>query len=441
MAKPITYRLIARKSWPIILANAAVPLLGLTDTAVIGHFGRVADLGAIALGSILFSFVYWSFGFLRMSTSGFIAQAHGANDELEVRAIFARAALLALTIGFFLIGCQVGIETIAFKLFTASHGVEDIAKSYFTLRIFGAPATLFCFVVTGTLIALGDSRRLLIMQLFLNGSNIILDLILAGFLKLGAEGIALGTLIAEWLTAILGWYLVRRLFKARWDRKNSFWPWQLIKQGKKFVLTLKANVNILLRTLTIIFSFAFFTNQAALYSDEALAANHILLQFISFSAFFLDGYAFVTEALVGEAIGAGNSIKLRKAIVKSTNLAAVTACVLALSIFLLGPAITELLTNSQEVLRIASEFIPLAALYVLISFAAFQLDGIYIGAAYTRQMRDAAFIAVIIFLAAWWLLTPGFAMQGLWFAFILYVAARAISLLMLSSELRQQLKK
>ena len=417
-----------QKAWPIILANAAVPLLGLVDTAVIGNFGNLAQLGAIAFGAMIFSFIYWSFGFLRMGTTGFTAQAAGARDEAEVRATLGRALVVSVGLGLGIVLLQWPLGRIALALLDGSAEVESITRDYFTIRIWGAPATLSIFALTGCLIGLGKSRLLLLVQVFLNGLNILLDLLFAGVFGWGAEGIALGTVIAEWLAVVLAASLVFRLLRQRQTDTGSFWPWQRIVDSGKMLRLMAANTDILLRTLLLLFSFAWFINQSAQFGDAVLGANHILLQLVSFSAFFLDGYAFVTEALVGEALGAKRRGDLLVAVRRSSELAAVTAVILAVLIVCLGDLAIVALTNIETVRVAAGGALAWAGLYVLLSFPAFQLDGIFIGATRTREMRNASFVSVIAFMLAWWWLTPLFGNHGLWCAFVIYVCARALAL-------------
>ena len=434
---PITYRYLLQKAWPIILANASVPLLGLVDTAVIGNIGSITDLGAIAFGALIFSFVYWSFGFLRMGTTGFAAQASGAGDEQEVRAVLGRALLIALCLGVVLILIQWPIGLAAFSLLDGSAPVEAVAQQYFDIRIWGAPATLATFALMGLLIGLGKSRTLLIVQLFLNGLNILLDVWFAGILGWGASGIALGTVIAEWTTVLLAGLLVYRTLNQRKVSADEFWPKAKIMDLSALLKTASANLDIMLRTLILVFSFAFFINQSAKFGDTVLASNHILLQLIAFSAFFLDGYAFVVEALVGGAIGAKRRDVFDLAVRRSTVLALVTAILLALAIVMAGHIAVMLMTDISSVRLAANQLLPFAALYVLFSFAAFQLDGIFIGASFTRQMRDAAVLSIVVYLVAWWALSDPFGLQGLWGAMIIYVVARAVALLLFYPPLRR----
>lgn len=436
----ISYRYLLQKAWPIILANASVPLLGLVDTAVIGNVGSITDLGAIAFGALIFSFVYWSFGFLRMGTTGFAAQASGAGDQQEVRAVLGRALLIALCLGVVLILIQWPIGLAAFSLLDGSAPVEAVAQQYFDIRIWGAPATLATFALMGLLIGLGKSRTLLIVQLFLNGLNILLDVWFAGILGWGASGIALGTVIAEWTTVLLAGWLVYRTLNERKLLTEVFWPKAKIMDLSALLKTASANLDIMLRTLILVFSFAFFINQSAKFGDTVLAGNHILLQLIAFSAFFLDGYAFVVEALVGSAIGAKRSDVFDLAVWRSTVLALITAILLALVIALVGDIAVMLMTDISSVRLAANQLLPFAALYVLFSFAAFQLDGIFIGASFTRQMRDAAALSIAVYFIAWWALSDQHGIQGLWGAMIIYVVARAVALLLFYPSLRRSVR-
>ncbi len=436
----ISYHYLLEKAWPIILANAAVPLLGLVDTAVIGNVGSVLDLGAIAFGALIFSFVYWSFGFLRMGTTGFVAQAAGAGDETEVRAVLGRALLLAVLLGLLLISLQWPIGLISLSLLDGSVAVETLTQSYFAIRIWGAPATLATFALMGVLIGLGNSRQLLLVQLFLNGLNIGLDVYFAGVLGWGADGIALGTVIAEWTTVLFAIWLIVHELSARSSESSEFWPRARILDRASLVRMLSANADIMTRTLLLVFSFGFFTNQSAQFGDVVLAANHILLQLVSFAAFFLDGYAFVVESLVGSSLGAKRQDTFDIAVKRSSILALATAAVLASWLLLFGDLAVLVLTDIEDVQLAAQSCLFLAAIYIFFSFAAFQLDGIFIGASFTRQMRNAAFLSLTVYLLAWWLLMDRFGVNGLWWAMIIYVAARAAALLIYFPTLRRSIE-
>jgi len=420
---------IARQAWPIIIANAAVPSLGLVDTAVIGHFGSAVDLGALALGALLFNFVYWSFGFLRMATTGFIAQAAGAGDEAEVRATLARSVLLGVALGAGVLVLQWLLVGAYFSLMDASAEVESVGRDYFFARIWGAPAALALYAFSGALIGLGRSRTLLLVQLLLNGLNAGLDVWLAGALGMGAHGIGLGTAIAEWATCLFAAVVLWRTLRARQAGGEPFLPWARIVDRARLRRTLSANGDIMVRTLCLLLGFGWFVNQGARFGDVTLAANHILLQLVSFSAFFLDGFAFVAEALVGAALGARDPARLRHVVRLSSELAVGTAAVLAAGIWLLGAPTVKALTSLPAVQATAVAYLPWTALYVLLSVAAFQLDGVFIGATRTREMRNAGLVSVAVFLLCAWPLAARFGNHGLWAAFVVFVVARALALL------------
>lgn len=433
---PINHARLWQLAWPIILANSAIPLLGLVDTAIIGHTGAATDLAAIALGALIFSFAYWSFGFLRMGTTGFAARAVGAQDSAEVRATLGRALLLATAIGLLLVLLQQPLGKLAFAVLGGSADAEQVAGEYFSIRIWGAPASLANFAIMGLLIGLARTREVLWVQLCLNGLNIVLDWCFAGVLGWGVAGIAWGTVLAEWTSLALALWLVWRALRHAHTDSEAFWPASRIGNLQKLREMLRANRDIMLRTLLLLFSFGWFINQAAQFGDIALAANHILLQFISFAAYFLDGYAHATEPLVGAALARGNRPGFDLAVRRSTELAAITALLLAAGLLLAGDTLIGLLTSLPAVQNAALAYLPFAAAYVLLSFAAFQLDGVFIGAGWTTAMRNAAVLSTALFLLASWPLAAWAGNAGMWLAFIGYVLARAVALALWLPRLR-----
>ena len=426
-----------RLSWPIIVANSAVPLLGIADTAIIGNTGTSADLGAIALGVLVFNLLYWSFGFLRMATTGFTAQASGAGDELEIRATLGRALLLAAGIGCLLVLLQGPVAWTASALLSASAETEELMRSYLAVRILGAPASLAVFALTGTLVGLGRTDQLLKTQLFLNGLNILLDILLAGVFGLGVRGIAIGTAIAEWMTVVFAFRLVRTILRRRKGTEGPFWPWDRIREPNRLVQALGANANIMVRTLFLQAGFAWFTNLGATLGDDVLAANHILLQLVATSGYLLDGYAHATEILVGRAVGSGEVAAFDRDARAAAELAGLSAGLLAAALLVLGPLVVVGLTDLEPVRENAVRFLPLASAYVAVSFPAFQLDGIFIGATGTREMRNASALSFLLFLAASLLLTNKLGNLGLWTAFVLFVLARAATLALGYRRLRR----
>ena len=425
---PITRRRILDLAWPIVLANSAIPLLGLVDTAVIGNAGTVAELGAVGLGALIFSFVFWGFGFLRMGTTGFTAQAAGRADSAEVRATFARALLLAGGLGVAILALQLPIRWAAMEILGATAEVEDLTRAYFDIRIWAAPASLGVFVVLGVLVGLGRTRTVLVTQLWMNGVNIVLDVVFAGVLGWGVEGIALGTAMAEWSTLLLGGALVVRVLKEERADDEAWWPRERILDPAAARATIGANADIMIRTLFLLLGMGWFTNQGALFGDRILAANHVLMQLITLSAYLLDGYAHATEILVGRAVGGGDRDRFDRAVRLSTQLAGVSAVVLAGSVLLAGPWAVGLLTDLQPVRDTATAFLPWTALYIGLSFAAFQLDGVFIGATGTKAMRNASVLSCLAFIATSVLLVPRLANLGLWIAFTGFVVYRALAL-------------
>lgn len=415
------YRNIVARAWPIVLANAAAPLLGLADTAVIGHTGSVRDLGALALGALVFNFATWTFGFLRMATTGLVAQASGAGHADEVRFAFWRAATLGVGIGTLLVLLQQPLCRLALGLLDASPPLAGVATDYITARVWGAPAMLVSFAVTGTLVGLGRSRELLVLQLFLNGLNVVLDLALAGLLYWGARGIGIGTAISEWAAAGVGLWLVRRavgrpaLGQAGLD-------------ATALLGTLRLQLDILLRTLFLLLGFGWFAAEGTRLGTATLAANHVLLQFVSLSAFFLDGFAYVTESLVGAAAGARSRARFDHAIRLTNHLALGTALALAVGILLLGGPALHVLTEQQAVRSLAHDTLHYPALYVALAWLAFQLDGVFIGLARGRDMRNASLLSLCVFLALEWPLVRWLGNDGLWLAFIGFALARGLSL-------------
>lgn len=416
---------VIRQAWPIIIANASVPLLGLVDTAVIGRTGSAAALGALAVSSLIFSFVYWAFGFLRMSTTGFVAQACGQADIAEAQAIWMRSLLLALGCGIGLIALQAPLSASAFSLLQGSGEVEALARDYFAIRIWGAPATLALYAVMGVCIGFGRTKLLLAIQLAMNITNMALDVLFAYGFELGIKGIAAGTIISEWLTLlVVAAGLPRWLFgvSTPYFARSDF-------SKRKLAKLVTVNGDMFIRTLFLLAGFAWFTNAAARLGDTVLASTHILLMLISFSAFFLDGFAFVAEERVGAALGAKDKPAARAAICLTSQLALLAALLLALCAFIFTTYGISLLTQSELIQTHTRALAPWAAAYIVLSVVAFQLDGIFIGALQSGAMRNASVMAFAILMASGYLIGhSGSNAEDLWYCFIVFVVARALCL-------------
>jgi MATE family multidrug resistance protein len=425
----LTYRRVVVLAAPIILANLAVPLLGLVDTAVIGNLGRAAPLAAIAIGSQVFNFLYWGMGFLRMGTTGLTAQADGGQNEAEVRAVLARSILLALAIGCVLVVTQRPVVAVSEAVFQSTPTVAAMAREYILIRIWGAPATLVSYVALGWFIGLQKTRIVLVIQIFLNTLNIVLDVLFVVGFGWAVPGVAVGTLISEWSAALLALALIGAQLRRRAvaGRVGEGWRSRVF-DGRAVIETIDVNRDIFLRTVLLIAAFAWFTRQGALAGETILAANHVLLQFLTLSAFFLDGFAFSTEALVGQAVGSGSRSRLTRAVRLSTVMAVATAAVTSVLFAVLGGRIIDVLTSAEEVRTTAHVFLVYAVMHPLVGVWCFQLDGIFIGATQTADMRNTMVVSFAIYIAVWWALWGSLGNHGLWIALITFFVARGLTL-------------
>jgi MATE family multidrug resistance protein len=378
----------------------------------------------VAAGSLIFDLVFWGFGFLRMGTTGLTAQAQGARDTGEVRANLGRALLVACAIGIGLIGLQWPIRAIAFALLGAGPDVEQLARAYFDVRIWAAPATLANYAILGWLIGLGRTGSGLIVQLVLNLTNMLLALLFVLVLHAGVPGVAAATVLAEYTAALAGIGIAMRHLR----RHGGAWSLSRLFATGALKRLLAVNLDIMIRSLALITVFVWFTASGARQADTTLAANAVLMHLVSLSAFFLDGLAFAAEALVGQAVGARAPAALTTAVRLTTAWAAAIAAVLALVLAGGGTPIIGLLTIDPGVRQAARAYLPWAAGVPLLGVWAFQLDGIFIGATRTTDMRNAMLQSLALFLAAWWLLRP-LGNHGLWAALYVSYLARLGTLL------------
>ncbi|HEY4345255.1 MAG TPA: MATE family efflux transporter [Parvibaculum sp.] len=433
--RPVTHRAVLRLAGPIVLSNISVPLLGLADMVVIGRIPDPAALGAIALGGTIFNFIYWGFGFLRMGTTGLTAQALGARDADEVSANLGRALIVAVSIGLCLIALQWPIGFAAFALLKGSAEVQAMAHDFFSIRIWSAPFTLANFALLGWFIGRQKANTALVLQVFMNGLNIALNVTFVAGFGWAVKGVATGTLIAEiaaaGLGAALAWRDLRRSgWSGRWARARLLDPARLARM-------IAVNRDIMLRTFCLIFAFSFFTAQGARAGDVTLAANAVLGQFIALAAFLLDAFCSATEALVGEAVGARSEATLGRAVLLSSLWAGGVALALSLFIYAAGPLLIDALTASPDVRVAARVYLPWAALVPIIAVWCFLLDGIFIGATRTEEMRNAMAVALMIFLVAWWFLARAYGNHGLWAALVIFYAARAATMLPFYGSVRR----
>lgn len=430
-----THIRVWRLAGPIVLSNLSIPLLGAVDTAVMGHLPDPAYIGGVAIGAIIFTYIYWSFGFLRMGTTGFAAQALGAGDADELRAVLARGFGLAVLLGALVIALQWPIGWISLAAIEASDKVETLAQSYYRIRVWGAPAALANYVVLGWLLGTQRPGAAVVLTVFTNALNIALSLYFVVGLGWDIEGVALGTLIAEWSGAGVGIALLVRPLR----KTGGVWRLALIAHRRRIVRMMRVNFDIFIRTLCLVTAFAWLTARGAAMGDVTLAANAVLLNFQLFTGYGLDGFANAAEALVGSAVGKRDRRALRDVVVISTQWAVLVAGVFALVYLLAGPDIIALLTSIPEVQETAMRFLPWIIVAPLVSVWSFQLDGIFIGATRGAEMRNGMIVSLIVFIAAEQLLTPAMGNHGLWLAFTLFMTARGITLAMFYPRIEKSL--
>ncbi|MEW2915057.1 MATE family efflux transporter [Leisingera sp. JC11] len=419
----ITHARVLRIALPIVLSNATVPILGAVDTGVVGQMGEAAPIGAVGIGAVILATIYWIFGFLRMGTTGLAAQARGAGDWAETGALLMRGLLLAFAAGAVFILAQGAVFWGAFALAPASAEVESLARDYLEIRIWGAPATIALYAVTGWLIAVERTRGVFLLQVWMNGLNIVLDLWFVLGLGWGVEGVAIATLIAEWTGLALGLYLCRDAFGG-----DQWRDWARVFDPARLKRMMQVNGDIMVRSVLLTGSFTTFLFIGSGIGDVNLAANQILLQFVEITAFALDGFAFSAEALVGGAVGAKARDRVRRASVITSQWGVGGAVLLGVAFAAGGPWLIDLMSTSPEVREAGRVFLVWAAVLPVLSVASYMFDGIYIGATWTRDMRWAMLQSVAIYVAALLVLVPVFGNHGLWAALIVLNIARGVTL-------------
>lgn len=408
----------------MILSNLTVPLLGAVDTAVVGHLDHPYYLGAVAVSALIFNYLYWSFGFLRMGTTGLVAQAVGAGDGDEIRAVFGRAASLGVVLGAGAIILQVPIISGGLALLDASAEVETLARDYFDIRIWSAPAVLVQYAMLGWFLGVQNTRAVLALQVFTNGLNVVLDLWFVMGLGWGVEGVALATVISECSGALLGAVIMLRVLRSI----DGTWRLKLIGDRSKFKRLVAVNRDLFVRTFCLLGAFAWLTAKGAQMGDVILAANAVLLMFQSIMSYGLDGFAHAAEALVGSALGAKNRSSFRQAVRVSTIWAALVALLYTLMYWLFGYYLVAIMTDITEVRRTAAIFMPWMILSPMVSVWGFLLDGVFIGATETRPLRTSMILALAAFILVSWIALPIRGNHGLWFAFIGFMGLRGVLL-------------
>ncbi len=428
----ISHRRILALALPMTLSHVTTPLLGLVDATVIGRLGEAHLLGAVALGAVIFDFVFWSFGSLRMATAGLTAQATGAGNRHEVDLTLARAFLVAGVTGLLLILLQWPIATLAFSMAGASQAVTDALSTYFFIRIWAAPFTLANYVVLGSTLGRGRTDLGLLLQVAINVGNIVFTMALVLGFGLGIAGAAIGTALAEVLGVGLGIVVLRRL-----GSNPLAVTWHEVLNRVAMVQTLAMNRDIMIRNVALILAFSIFSALGARSGDVTLAANAVLYNMFLIGGYFLDGFATAAETLCGQSIGARDERSFRRAIHLSLGWSLGFGLAVS-AIFLIGGGVfIDFVSTNPEVRSYARDYLVFAALTPLFGAAAFAFDGIYTGATWTRSMRDLMVIAFIAYGAV--LLVAGdLGNTALWIALLIFLSARGLGQFILYPRLARK---
>ncbi len=415
---------IWRIAAPMIISSVTTPLLGMVDTAVVGHLDDPRHLGGVAVGATIFTVLFMGLNFLRMGTTGVTAQAFGRGSGTAVRQWLAQGLTMALSLALLMIALQPLIIDLALRTLAPGPEVAQAARDYFGVRIFSAPASLANFVLLGWLIGMQNARGPLAMTLAINLVNIALDLLFVMEFGMASRGVALATVLAELTGVTVGAWFVHQELR----RLPGAWPGDKLLALSEYRQLFAINANLLLRTLSLMFVFAFITAQGARAGDAVLAANAILMNLQYLLSYALDGIANAAEALVGKAVGLADRSGLRLAVSRSLRWSVMFAVLFTVAYALAGPQLVGLMTSIPAVSELAVEFLPWLILSPLVSVWSFLYDGVFVGATRPREMRIVMMGAALgVFLPVWYL-TQHLGNHGLWLAFLLFMAARGVGM-------------
>ena len=415
------YKLIIAIAIPMIISNISTPILGIVDTSIIGRIS-IEQIGAIAIGSSLLSFVYFCFSFFRMGTTGLIAQAWGINDINNIYRILKSNMFIAFLCSLICIPLILIFKNFLLDIYTTNIEIHNHASLYINIRIFGAPATFINFIIFGFLLGSKKPWELLKLVLFMNLLNIILDLYLGLYLSMQLKGIAYGTLISEFSGMLLGLYYVKRNIPSIKDKNIT------INITNNIFKIVKSNTNLFIRTSLILISILMFTAIGSRLGNTILAANAILIMLQMFISYSLDGFAQAAEVLIGNEFSKKNKNKIIKIAISSTIISFIFAIIYFLIFYLFIDNIIILMTSINSVILETQNYALWIIVSPLISFLSFQMDGIFIGANKTRIMRNTVIISFIIFIISLCILVPIYENNGLWLSFILFLFLRGVLL-------------
>ena len=425
-------RSILRLAIPNIISNITVPLLGLVDMMLMGHLDSAAYLGAIGLGGTIFSVMYSIFSFMRAGTTGFTAQAYGGKDHQEISYAFYRSMCIALMATLIVLTLQRPIEWIAMQLLNGSPEVLRYTSEYFRVRIWAAPAVLSLYTFNGWYIGMQNTTIPMTIAILINVVNIGLSVLFVNVFHMGVAGVALGTVIAQYtglLTAIIFMATKYRQYLIPIEKR-------ILLQADKLKRFFKVNTDFMIRSILLVLTLAFFTNQSAKLGDDILAVNMILMQFFYIFSYFTDGFAYAGEALVGRFTGAHDLDNLKRTVRYLLLWGVGLSVPFTLLYWAFPDAFIRLISDQPGIAEQARPYYIYMILIPVITFAAFLWDGIYIGATAAKEIRNTMIIAsLFVFLPAWYILMPLYGNHGLWIAFLLFMVARGVSMSVMASSL------
>ena len=415
-------REILQIALPSIVSNITVPLLGLIDVTIVGHLGAASYIGAIAVGGMLFNIIYWIFGFLRMGTGGMTSQAYGRGDEAEMMRLLTRSTGVGILIALTLIVLQYPIERTAFSLIETTPEVERLAATYFRICIWGAPAVLGLYSFSGWFIGMQNSRYPMFIAITQNIVNILMSLVLVYGLEMKIEGVAIGTLVAQYA----GWLMAIGLWMHRYKHLRPYAELRSLTDKGAMRRFFQVNRDIFLRTLCLVSVTVFFTSAGAAQGEVILAVNTLLMQLFTLFSYIMDGFAYAGEALAGKHIGADNRPALRTMVRQLFVWGIALALAFTLIYGIGGEGFLSLLTNEESVITASSTYFYWVLAIPLAGFAAFLYDGIFIGATATGLMLRAMFVASVAFFLIYFGCREAMGNHALWLAFITYLSLRGI---------------
>ncbi len=423
LPQPLTHRRILKIALPIVVSNATVPLLGIVDVGVVGQMGEAAPIGAVGIGAIILTSVFWIFGFLRMGTVGLVGQAEGAGDRAEVSAILTRALIIAGAGGLLLICAYPLIVFAAFSWGPTTPEVEALARQYLFIRIWTAPFAISVFALTGWLIAQERTGAVFYIQLIMNALNIALNFLFVLGFGWGVAGVGLSTALAEIVGSCVALWFCRSAF-ARPDWRD----WPRVFDRARLVKMALLNRDILIRSALLMAMFTSFTFLGAQFGEVTLAANEVLIQFLYLTAYAMDGFAFAAETLIARAYGRHDPGRVRRSAIMTSVWGLGICVVWALVFWAFGPSFIDVLAKDVDVQDVARLYLPWMIAAPVIGCAAWMLDGIFIGAARGRDMRDMMILSAAIYVVAALVLVPWLGNHGVWAALLVSFAARGVSL-------------